>query len=63
MASETEKPFSRWMRLALDLREKLRLGDTQLIYLWALGAGFIGAITALVFSLWSCKKNSDCQCY
>ena len=36
MASETEKPFSRWMRLALDLREKLRLGDTQLIYLWAL---------------------------
>lgn len=39
------------MRFALDLREKIRLGDTQLIYLWALGAGFIGALTALIFSL------------
>lgn len=48
-AAPAEKKFSRWMRLALDLREKLRLGDTQIIYIWALGAGFIGALTALTF--------------
>lgn len=44
-----EKKFSRWMRFALDLREKIHLGDTQFIYIWALGAGFIGALTALAF--------------
>lgn len=37
------------MRFALDLREKIQLGDTHIIYIWALGAGFIGAITALAF--------------
>ncbi len=45
-----EKKFSRWMRYGLDVREKIRIGDTQLIYIWALCAGFIGAVTALLFS-------------
>lgn len=44
-----KKIFSRWMRFGLDLREKIRLGDTQIIYIWALCAGLIGALTSLVF--------------
>lgn len=51
MSSPAENNFSRRIRFALNLREKLRLGDTHLIYIWALGAGFIGALTALIFSL------------
>lgn len=45
-----EKKYSRWMRFALDLREKLRLGDTQIIYIWAIVTGVLGAVTALAFS-------------
>lgn len=45
-----EKKYSRLVRLALDLREKLRLGDTQIIYIWAIVTGVLGAVTALVFS-------------
>ncbi len=44
-----EKKFSRRILLGLELREKIRLGDTQLIYIWALCAGFIGALSALAF--------------
>jgi len=54
--SETEtdfsqKKYSRGIRFALALREKLRLGDTQLIYAWALAAGALGALTAIAFGL------------
>lgn len=48
-ADVAEKKFSRRLRLGLALREKFGLGDTQFIYLWALCAGFIGALTALTF--------------
>lgn len=46
-----QKKYSRGIRFALELREKLRLGDTQIIYIWALVAGLLGALTALAFGL------------
>lgn len=49
--SSAGKTFSRWLKIGLDLREKIHLGDTQFIYIWALGAGFLGALTALAFGL------------
>ena len=37
------------LRLALRLREFVRLGDRQSIYLWAAIVGIIGAAMALLF--------------
>lgn len=40
-----------WLRMALSLREKIKLGDKQVIFIWAVVAGVLGALMALIFEL------------
>lgn len=40
-----------WLRMALNLREKLKLGDKQIIFIWAVVIGTLGALTALLFEV------------
>jgi CIC family chloride channel protein len=42
-------PSLSWLRIGLELREKIRLGDKQVIYIWAFFVGVVGALTALLF--------------
>lgn len=40
-----------WLRMALNLREKIKLGDKQVIFIWAALVGALGALTALLFEM------------
>lgn len=47
-----------WLRMALNLREKVKLGDRQVIFIWAVVVGAMGALTALLFE-WSAHTVQD----
>ncbi len=47
---ETQKSWS-LLRFALNLREKIKLSDKQIIFLWAVIIGVVGALTAQLFEL------------
>ena len=49
-AAKTHISWS-WLRMALSLREKVKLGDKQVIFIWAVVVGALGALTALVFEM------------
>lgn len=49
-AAKTRISWS-WLRMALSLREKVKLGDKQVIFIWAVVVGALGALTALVFEM------------
>ncbi len=38
-----------WVRIALNVREKLNIGDKQVIFIWAIVIGALGALCALLF--------------
>ncbi len=45
--------------MALSLREKVKLGDKQVIFIWAVVVGALGALTALVFEMgWNWCRTS-----
>ena len=49
-AEKTRLSWS-WLRMALSLREKIKLGDKQVIFIWAVVVGALGALMALVFEM------------
>ena len=49
-AEKTRLSWS-WLRMALNLREKVKLGDKQVIFIWAVVVGALGALMALVFEM------------
>ena len=49
-AGKTHMSWS-WLRMALNLREKIKLGDKQVIFIWAALVGALGALTALLFEM------------
>ena len=49
-AEKTRLSWS-WLRMALSLREKIKLGDKQVIFIWAGVGGALGALMALVFEM------------
>ncbi len=49
-AGKTHMSWS-WLRMALNLREKIKLGDKQVIFIWAALVGAWGALTALLFEM------------
>ena len=49
-AEKTRLSWS-WLRMALNLREKVKLGDKQVIFIWAVVVGTLGALMALVFEM------------
>ncbi|MCD8062027.1 MAG: chloride channel protein [Akkermansiaceae bacterium] len=49
-AGKTRMSWS-WLRMALNLREKIKLGDKQVIFIWAALVGALGALTALLFEM------------
>ncbi len=49
-AEKTHLSWS-WLRMALSLREKVKLGDKQVIFIWAVVVGALGALMALVFEM------------
>ena len=49
-AEKTRLSWS-WLRMALSLRKKIKLGDKQVIFIWAVVVGALGALMALVFEM------------
>ena len=47
-AAKTRISWS-WLRMALSLREKVKLGDKQVIFIWAV---VVGALASLGASFW-----------